>query len=97
MSIRSTIRKAVQQTNEPFTTAKLFKLTGFRRRQIRAVLTHLVNTGEIRVVEKVPSELSPIGYYNKYEAVVTRASASFALFSCSNEELLAELRRRMSI
>ena len=49
MTIRSTIRKAVLQTNEPFTTAKLFKLTGVKRRQIRSVLTHLVNTGEIRV------------------------------------------------
>ena len=94
MTIRSTIRKAVLQTNEPFTTAKLFRLTGIKRRQIRPVLTHLVNTGEIRVTEKVPSQLSPIGYYNKYETV--KAKVPLALFLCSDEELLAELRRRMS-
>ena len=94
MTIRSTIRKAVLQTNEPFTTAKLFKLTGVKRRQIRSVLTHLVNTGEIRVTEKVKSDLSPIGYYNKYETVKT--SPPLGLFLCSNEELLAELQRRLS-
>ena len=95
MTIRSTIRKAVLQTNEPFTTAKLFKLTGIRRRQIRSVLTHLVNTGEIRVTEKVLSQKSPIGYYNKYETVKVKA-APLGLFLYSDEELLAELKRRLA-
>lgn len=102
-TIRSQVRETISGFNRTFTVqdiyrARLSKDDNIHRWQVRNALCGLVYRGEIKIVDKIASNRSPTGSYNLYQKVKLKTpinSTGSGLFLYSNEELLAELQRRL--
>jgi ABC-type phosphate transport system substrate-binding protein len=77
----------------PFTASDVAKKLRWRQQDASGVLSYLAKRGKITLVAQVSSERSPIGYVNKY--TLTRDEEEGCLSAYSDEQLLAELARRM--
>jgi hypothetical protein len=103
-TIRSQVRETISSFNRTFTIRDIYRARvdspdNIRRWQLRNALCGLVCRGEIRIIDKVDSKHSPTGFYNLYEKVKLKAPVKetrLGLFLYSDEELLTELKRRLS-
>jgi hypothetical protein len=87
------VLNTVNNFNWPFTAADVAKKLRWRQQDASSVLSYLAKRGDIQLIAQEHSDRSPIGYVNKY--AITVDDDADDLSSYTNEELLAELARRM--
>ena len=79
----------------PFTAAEVAKKLRWKQAQASSVLSYLAKRGDITLQSKESSDRSPIGYVNKYVVTPNDDEYENGLLGYTNDELVAELARRL--